>query len=224
MAVNNIKAVLFDFDDTLQSREDGYKGYCDFFLKKYFPNISQEERAVKMDEMERYVDGGYRPREEYFTELVSVWNWKNAPKLEELCEHYDKYFGKFTAVFPEAFEVVKTLRERGYLLGIVSNGPSFLQNTKMDTAGVRPFFDVVMISGDYGVHKPDRALFDIAAEKLGVPNENCLFVGDHPVNDIKGALGADMKAVWMNYGTFANQCKENVPEIKNLTELLRMLP
>lgn len=221
---DNIKAVLFDFDDTLQSRENAYVGYCNLFLDKYFPDITDSERAKKRADMEKYVEGGYRQRDSYFTELISVWNWENAPELDELCRHYNSNFGKFVSLFPDSVEVIKTLRRNGYLLGIVSNGPSELQNMKMDTAGIRDLFDIVIVSGDYGVHKPNRALFDIAAEKIGVKNEECLFVGDHPVNDIKGALGADMKAVWMNYGCFKNQCKENVPEIKKISELLDLFP
>lgn len=221
---DNIKAVLFDFDDTLQSREDAYVGYCNLFLDEFFPNISAEERNSKQSDMEKYVEGGYRQRESYFTELISVWNWENAPALDELCKHYNANFGRFVSVFPDSLEVIATLRENGYLLGIVSNGPSELQNMKMDTAGIRDLFDEVIISGDYGVHKPDRRLFDLAAEKIGVKNTECLFVGDHPVNDIQGALGADMKAVWMNYGYFKDQCKEDVPEIKKIIELLDLFP
>lgn len=221
---DNIKAVLFDFDDTLQSREDAYVGYCNLFLDEFFPNISAEERKSKQSDMEKYVEGGYRQRESYFTELISVWNWENAPALDELCKHYNANFGRFVSVFPDSLEVIATLRENGYLLGIVSNGPSELQNMKMDTAGIRDLFDEVIISGDYGVHKPDRRLFDLAAEKIGVKNTECLFVGDHPVNDIQGALGAGMKAVWMNYGYFKDQCKEDVPEIKKIIELLDLFP
>ena len=108
-------------------------------------------------------------------------------------------------LFPDAIPTIQALKEQGYLLGVVSNGPSVLQNKKLDTAGIRDLFDVVAVSGDYGIHKPDRRLFDLAAQKLNVPNEACLFVGDHPVNDIKGALGAGMQAIWMDYGTFAGQ-------------------
>ena len=98
-----------------------------------------------------------------------------------------------------------------------------MQNKKLDTAGIRGLFDVVAVSGDYGIHKPDRRLFDLAAQKLGVPNESCVFVGDHPVNDIKGALGADMQAVWMNYGTFAGQRTEGVPEITRVSQVIGLL-
>ena len=124
---------------------------------------------------------------------------------------------------PIAIPTIQALKEQGYLLGVVSNGPSVLQNKKLDTAGIRDLFDVVAVSGDYGIHKPDRRLFDLAAQKLNVPNEACLFVGDHPVNDIKGALGAGMQAIWMDYGTFAGQRTQGVPEIRRVSQVLGLL-
>ena len=52
MAELKVKAIFFDFDDTLQSRKGAYRLYCEHFLSKYFPDISEEERLTKLDEME----------------------------------------------------------------------------------------------------------------------------------------------------------------------------
>ena len=68
-----VKAVFFDFDDTLQSRKGAYKIYCEGFLDKYFPNISKKEREEKLFQMEEHVDGGYKEREVYFPELIELW-------------------------------------------------------------------------------------------------------------------------------------------------------
>ena len=51
MKKENLKAIFFDFDDTLQSRKGAYRLYCECFLTKYFPEISEEERLRKLDEM-----------------------------------------------------------------------------------------------------------------------------------------------------------------------------
>lgn len=192
--MHNIQAVLFDFDDTLQDREAAYRAYCAAFLGEFFPALPPEEKARRIDEMEAHIEGGYRKREEYFPEMIALWGWESHPPVELLCRHFNEHYGEHVALFPDAIPTIQALKEQGYLLGVVSNGPSVLQNKKLDTAGIRDLFDVVAVSGDYGIHKPDRRLFDLAAQKLNVPNEACLFVGDHPVNDIKGALGAGMQA------------------------------
>ena len=51
-----VKAVFFDFDDTLQSRAGAFRLYCDNFLSRYFPEIQGIEKERRMDEMEEHVD------------------------------------------------------------------------------------------------------------------------------------------------------------------------
>lgn len=221
-----VKAVFFDFDDTLQSRKGAYRLYCEHFLTKYFPGISQEERLIKLDEMEEHVDGGYKDREVYFPEMIELWNWENHPPLQELYDSFNYDFGKFIVMLDGAVDVLKTLKEKGYIVGAITNGVSSLQNIKLDTAGIRDLFDVVVVSGDIGIYKPDRRIFDEAVRRAGVKNEEALFVGDHPVNDIQGALGADMKAIRMNYGDFKGKGLGNegvFAEIEDIREVLDYL-
>ena len=221
----NVKAVFFDFDDTLQSRKGAYRLYCEAFLTRYFPKIGEEERMQKLDEMEALVDGGYKDREVYFPELIALWGWEDHPPLQELYDSFNLDFGKYIVLLPGAVDTLKELKRRGYLLGAVTNGVSSLQNIKLDTAGIRDLFDVVVVSGDIGVYKPDRRIFDEAARRLGLENRQVLFVGDHPVNDIDGALGAGMYAIRMNYGDFKGKGlgKATVAEIEHIDEVLDYL-
>ncbi len=226
MAKLDVKAIFFDFDDTLQSRKGAYRLYCEFFLSKYFPSISEQERERKLDEMEELVDGGYKDREVYFPELIELWKWDNHPELQELYDSFNYDFGKYIVMLPGAIDVLKEIKKRGYILGCITNGVSSLQNIKLDTAGIRDMFDVVVVSGDIGIYKPDRRIFDEACRRAGVENEKALFVGDHPINDIKGALGADMQAVRMNYGDFKGKGLGNegvAAEIEEITQLLDLI-
>lgn len=226
MKKTEIKAVFFDFDDTLQSRKGAYRLYCEHFLSKYFPEISEEERLQKLDEMEDHVDGGYKDREVYFPEMIELWKWENHPPLQELYDSFNYDFGKFVVLLDGAKDVLVTLKERGYIVGAITNGVSSLQNTKLDTAKIRGLFDVVVVSGDIGIYKPDRRIFDEAVRRAGVKNEEALFVGDHPINDIEGALGADMQVIRMNYGDFKGKGlnKDGVlAEIEDIREVLNYL-
>lgn len=223
MSKLNVKAVFFDFDDTLQSRKGAYRLYCEHFLDKYFPNINTSERLQKLDEMEELVDGGYKDREVYFPELIELWKWENHPPLQELYDSFNYDFGKFIVMLDGAVDVLKELKKRGYIVGAITNGVSSLQNIKLDTAGIRDLFDVVVVSGDIGIYKPDRRIFDEAIKRAGVKNEESLFVGDHPINDIQGALGAEMQAIRMNYGDFKGKGlgqKGVAAEIEDIREVL----
>ena len=222
----DVKAVFFDFDDTLQSRKGAYRIYCENFLSKYFPDISKEEREKKLDEMEEHVDGGYKEREVYFPELIELWNWNDHPPMQELFDSFNYDYGKNVDMLPGAVDMLKEVKRRGYILGAITNGVSSLQNMKFDTAGIRNLFDVVVVSGDIGIYKPDRRIFDEAVRRAGVKNEESLFVGDHPVNDVEGALGADMKVIRMNYGDFKGKGlgKKGVfAEIEDIRDVLNYL-
>ena len=193
MAKIDVKAIFFDFDDTLQSRKGAYRLYCEAFLTKYFP------------------------------EMIDLWKWENHPDLQELYDSFNFDFGKHIVMLDGAIDVLKEIKKRGYILGCITNGVSSLQNIKLDTAGIRDMFDVVIVSGDIGIYKPARGIFDEACKRAGVKNEEALFVGDHPVNDIQGALGADMKAVRMNYGDFFGKGLGNPGVAAEITEITQLL-
>lgn len=216
------KAVLFDFDETLQDRTLAFEGYMDAFLDEYLPNISQKEREAHKQDMRITGNGGYVNRVEWCTNLVKMWDWGNAPDATVLANHYDYNFGDFNVIFENSIPLLKELKARGYLTGVITNGPSVLQNHKMDTSGLRPYCDIVVVSGDEGVHKPDPRLFEITAERLGVKPQECVYVGDHPVNDIQGALSAGMGAIRMNFGWFKDKdLRPDVPVITDIIDVLK---
>ena len=216
------KAVLFDFDETLQDRTLAFEGYMDAFLDEYLPNISQKEREAHKQDMRTTGNGGYVNRVEWCTNLVKMWGWENAPDATVLANHYDYNFGDFNVIFENSIPLLKELKARGYLTGVITNGPSVLQNHKMDTSGLRPYCDIVVVSGDEGVHKPDPRLFEITAERLGVKPQECVYVGDHPVNDIQGALSAGMGAIRMNFGWFKDKdLRPDVPVITDIIDVLK---
>lgn len=219
-----IKAVLFDFDETLQDRTEAFEGYMDTFFDTFCPDIDEAEREKRKEDMRVTGKGGYVNREEWCAGLIKMWNWKNAPSNVVLARHYDETFGDHNVIFPNSEKLLKELKNRGYIVGVITNGPSYLQNHKMDTSGLRPYCDLVVVSGDVGVHKPDPALFIYAAEKLGLKPEECCYVGDHPINDIQGAKAAGMMAIRMNFGWFKDQMiDESIPVINDIIEVLDYL-
>ncbi|MBQ9530482.1 MAG: HAD-IA family hydrolase [Eubacterium sp.] len=216
-----IKAVLFDFDETLQDRTEAFEHYMDTFFNTFRPELTKEEREICKEDMRVTGKGGYVNRVEWCKLLCDMWGWKDAPPAEELANHYDVTFGDHNVIFKNSKPLLKELKKRGYIVGVVTNGPSYLQNHKMDTSGLREFCDIVVVSGDVGVHKPDPELFRYAAKQLNLKPEECIYVGDHPINDIKGSLDAGMKAIRMNYGWFKDQdLRPDVPVIEDIIDVL----
>jgi HAD superfamily hydrolase (TIGR01549 family) len=92
---------------------------------------------------------------------------------------------------------LSTLRDWGLKLGIVSN--TFVNRASLERhlgiLSILDFFRVQLYSYEFNVRKPNQELFRIAAEKIGVPARNILFVGDRIDNDIVPAMKTGMKAV-----------------------------
>lgn len=216
-----IKAVLFDFDETLQNRTQAFEIYMDRFFALYFPELKGEELKKYKDEMRATGNGGYVVRKDWYQLLIDRWKWENAPSADDLASHYEHTFGDCVVIYPESEPLFKELKKRGYTVGVVTNGPAVLQKHKMNNSGLMPYVDLLIVSGDYGVHKPDPELLRIAAKELDLPCGECVYVGDHPVNDIECALKAGMKAIRMNAGWFKGVgLRDDVPDIENIKDVL----
>lgn len=216
-----IKAVLFDFDETLQDRTKAFEGFIDAFLKEFLPDISLSDKEQYTKDMVITGNGGYVDREKWYAGLIEDWKWQNPPSPKVLADYYDTTFGDHNVIFEHTVPLLVELKKRGYKVGVITNGPSVLQNHKMDNSGLRKYCDLVLVSGDVGVHKPDKRIFEIAANQLGFETKECVYVGDHPVNDIQGALSSGMKAIRMNWGWFKNQqLREDVPVINDIIDVL----
>lgn len=101
-------------------------------------------------------------------------------------------------LYEESAEVLSGLRERGIRIALITNGPSGLQRAKLRAVGIEEAFDVVIVSGEHGVHKPDGQIFALALEGLGVAASDALHIGDNLVADIAGAREAGLTAVWID--------------------------
>ena len=216
-----IKAVLFDFDETLQDRTLAFDHYADAFLQAFFPGISKEDAQKKKQDMIDTGNGGYVNRVAWVSELITMWHWVDSPGAESLARHYDEKFGFFNVIFDDAVPLLTELRKRGIKTGVITNGPSVLQHTKMENSGLMPYMDILVVSGDLEFAKPQPEIFEYTAAKLGLKTDDCIYVGDHPVNDIQGALSAGMHALRMNWGWFKNQdLRPDVPVIASLSEVI----
>lgn len=217
-----IKAVLFDFDETLQDRTKAFEGYMDAFMRDFLPDLPEAEQEKRKKDMVDTGNGGYVDRQKWYQQLIDMWGWQNAPDCAVLANHYDTQFGYHNVIFDGSVPMLKELRKRGFMTGVITNGPSVLQQTKMEQSGLMPYCDIVVVSGDLPFAKPDRRIFEYTAEKLGVKTSECLYVGDHPVNDIAGAKLAGMQALRMNWGWFYNiDLRPDVPVITDIYDVLK---
>jgi len=117
----------------------------------------------------------------------------------ELAERYAVERDQRHVPFPEVESVLTRLVE-SHRLGILTNGLPRHQRRKLEGAGLGEFFESVTVSGDHGVGKPERRIFEIAVEAMGPQPGETWMVGDNFEKDIVGAHGAGMKTAWVNRG------------------------
>ena len=211
------KAILFDFDDTLQDRVEAFLGVAREMLYRAFPELSVAEVESRAQTMLVENNHGYVGYLEFFDSLRKHWGWPADSEL--LWDEFQRRFPFYSVLFSDAEAVLRELKRRGYYLGIITNGTMPQQNLKVDHSGLRPLLDVVQVAGEEGVGKPHAEVFRRAAQRLCVAPENCVYVGDYPKNDIVGAQAAGMMPLYIDvHGR--KLCPDGVEEIVSLTELL----
>lgn len=120
-----------------------------------------------------------------------------------LAQDLDARFGQERAAtnpfIPGAGEALTALGER-YRLAIVTNGIPDVQRTKLDRTGLTARFEVVIVSGELGVGKPDPRIYDETLRQLDLAADACVMVGDNFRRDVAGAQDAGIRGVWISAG------------------------
>lgn len=190
-----IKAVLFDLDNTLLNRDASVKKFIDIQykrLQKYLEHIPKEKYITRFIELDDrgYVwkDKGYQQLTDELAIVAITW--------EELFQDYIDNFKYCCVPFKHLIEILKVLKECNITLGLITNGYGQFQMHNVKALNIEKYFDTILISEWEGVKKPNPLIFNRATERLGVKSNQCLFVGDHPVNDVRAAKEIGMKSIW----------------------------
>ena len=120
-------------------------------------------------------------------------------RISQITAHRMKTKGAcFDHVHPEIYPLLKTLREQGYKLAILSNC-SQEEVTLLQDSALAPLVDHLILSYETGLCKPQPEIYQLAAEKLGVTCEDCVFIGDGGSRELYGAAQVGMqpyRAMW----------------------------
>lgn len=142
----------------------------------------------------------------------------------ELAEQFGRERRSRPHVYEETFAILDELKGKFKLL-LLTNGCPALQQEKLDgVPALVPYFDEIIISGKFGIGKPDASIFKHALELLDVNPDEALMVGDKLTTDICGSLGAGMHAVWINRdGKTRDDSIVPNYEITHLSEIHRII-
>lgn len=200
---NHIKWIFFDIGSTLVDETKCYEKR--FAEAIYGTNISYEE----------------------FKNKVIAFSKQNLKGDHEAVKYYGlslpKWHSELEMLYPQTENVLNSLKNRGYRLGIIANQAYGTKN-RLQKWNILHYFDVIIASAEAGVSKPDLKIFQLALQSAKCAAQNCVMVGDRLDNDIAPAKEIGMRTVWIKQG-FAKYsfpiCEEEKADfiINSLTDI-----
>lgn len=205
-----IKAIIFDCWDTILDngtsalkevrkilgvKFDGFaEKFENAFMKQWFKTEEEGFRKVCMA-------FGIEPKEELVKKLAEMWRRKDSSAKP----------------YSDTIPVLSRIRKK-YKTALISNTDCFVHPI-LKKYSLEELFDVVKLSCDSKLLKPDKKLFEAVCEELGVKKDEAVMVGDSLRVDIMGAKNAGLKYVLID-----RKCKSDFsPKIKSLKELEKAL-
>lgn len=114
--------------------------------------------------------------------------------LERLAEADRAAWIEAAALYPDAVSTLVGLKDRGFSLGLVSNCTCQARDV-IRAHGLGPYLDVMALSFELGVAKPQAEIFLAACNQLQVPAKACVFVADGALGELEAAQSLGMLAV-----------------------------
>ena len=134
----------------------------------------------------------------------------------------------FSHLHPRILPTLTALKEQGIKIGLITN--CFSEEAKLIRKSVLfPCFDAPILSWEIGLRKPDPAIFHACLKQLGLPAENCLFVGDGGSQELETARALGMQAVqatWYRQAEFEEKLekiREDFRQIGDPMELVTLI-
>ena len=224
-----IRYVLFDVDDTLLDFGKAEAAA----IRKTFERIGipvtdeliRRYSEINAQQWSRF-EKGEITREKLLTERFDILFSElgiNVPS-EMAQASYEYLLGIGHYFVDGAEELLEALKDK-YELYIVSNGNASVQDRRLKSAGIIPYFKDIFISERVGFNKPSAEFFEACFERIpGFEKDKAVIVGDRLSSDILGGINAGVKTCWFNPN--GEEPDPDIPadyEIKHLGELPALL-
>ena len=194
--MNKYQVLLFDLDGTLCDTDEMIVQTMQAIYKEYKP-IKERTRE------ELYYFSGPPIKET----LRNEFPHEDPEKMYTVFKEVSKGFYKSTVKpYPDEIETLKALKEKGYLLGVVTNKGLPLTLYSLEICHINTFFDVIVSADDVNIPKPDPTGVLKALEKLHITDKSrVLYLGDNDI-DYVTASNAGVDTLLVTWGPREIKC------------------
>ncbi|MCT4544133.1 MAG: YjjG family noncanonical pyrimidine nucleotidase [Vallitalea sp.] len=225
------KYVIFDADNTLLDftlaekysltealKQFSYKGDLDKILYSY----REINRKIWL-ELEKGKISNEELKEERFKRLFKKFNLDY--NIHKFSEVYLENLSESGYLINGAKEICKYLKEKKYKVVVLTNGIKKIQESRIEKSSIKQFIDLMIVSQEVGVNKPDPYIFEYTLKKFGSIDKNdAIMIGDSLTADIKGGINYGIDTCWFNLNKVENNTDIiSKYEIKCLDELKNIL-
>ena len=220
--------LFFDIDDTLLDSESAHylaltKIISDYSLDTTPRQVFSEWLRITDKYLKQYFRNKISANQQRIKRIRELWRIATCTIDDntalEVYENYHRFFVESCLLFPETIPTLEKLND--HKLGIISNGPVIDQRHKLEKNGLLHYFNPIIISEGVGYSKPQKEIFEIAAQQAGQAITDCIFVGDSYELDYLGGNDAGMKTILIDRK--GSHTELNCRSIQSLGEISHFL-
>ncbi|PFT22780.1 HAD family hydrolase [Bacillus thuringiensis] len=224
--------IFFDIDGTLLDYEAAERnGIIDFFqiYTTIFSGNELEATKVWHELSEEYFNK-FLSKELSFQEqqvmrmyhLFKTYGVNlSARESQHRFNQYIELYKNNWNLFEDVLYTLQTLQQRGYSLGIISNGDYEQQIEKLTALNIPQYFQYIFTSSEIGISKPDPKIFQRTVLQSNLEMKDCYYIGDRLETDAISSTAAGMQGIWLNRDNLQLKC--DVPTIYSLHEVLTII-
>ena len=184
---SEIKAVVFDLDDTLINQKKWVYDKLELLhwaFELHFPN-----KEIFMANALCILEEGNRSL--LIDEILKYYKLQNNKSIRNnMIEFYRKSEPEKIFIYRDVFETIKTIKKAGLKLAILTDNPVSSQKQKINKMKISKMFDEIIYSRELAKEKPHEKVFHEVSNRLNIDCKNLVMVGDNLLRDCHGSINA----------------------------------
>ncbi|MBC1460359.1 HAD family hydrolase [Listeria welshimeri] len=199
--------LIFDIDDTVYDQlkpfEEAFKTVFEKADHLKIENLYIKSRFYS-DEVYHRVVRGEMPKAEMhiyrITQALNDFDYQITKKEAEAFQRAYEQNQRKIELSPGIKEILTWAKKNDITMGIITNGPKEHQQHKINDLQINDYIpaDHTFISGGVGIEKPDKKIFKLVEEQIGINSAETYYIGDSFENDVIGSKSAGWNAIWLN--------------------------